>query len=133
MSEEFFLEILNASVARGMTTQSEDWPIAGLQEWGSDSPASTMSQGPTLSIRAIVLLRLTLTGLKGETHRMVTRVRIARRGSTGAWRGIILGAPVVDTPPLGLGHEPRLGGHFFRALGFMTVRLEDSTVQKGLE
>ena len=64
---------------------------------------------------------------------MIVHTRIARAGSTGAWRGLVLGAPVLDIPPLGLGHEPRLGGHYFKALGFMTLRLEDSTVQKGTQ
>ena len=40
---------------------------------------------------------------------------------------------MLDAPPLGLGHEPRVGGHYFRALGFMTLRLEEASVQKGLE
>ncbi len=133
MSEEYFVELINSATSRGMTPAHEDWPIAGLQHWGADSPASTMSKGPALLLRAIVLLRMTLKGLGGERHRMVVRVRIARSGSIGRWRGIILGAPVLDAPPLGLGHEPRVGGHYFRALGFMTLRLEESSVQKGLE
>ena len=40
---------------------------------------------------------------------------------------------MLDAPPLGLGHEPRVGGHYFRALEFMTLRREESSVQKGLE
>ena len=133
MSEEYFAEIMNASISKGMTPQSDDWPIAGVQSWGADSSASTLSVGQGLSIRAIVLLRVTIAGLKGERHQTIVRMRIARKGTTGAWRGLILGAPVLDVPPLGLGHEPRLGGHYFKALGFMTARLEGTTVQKGLE
>ena len=40
---------------------------------------------------------------------------------------------MLDAPPLGLGHKVCIGGHFFEALGFMTRRLEDHTVQKGIE
>ena len=40
---------------------------------------------------------------------------------------------MLDAPPLGLGREPRVGGHYFRALGFMTLRLEGASVQKRLE
>ena len=60
MSEEYFVELINAATSRGMTPAHEDWPIAGLQHWGADSPASTMSKGPALLLRAIALLRITL-------------------------------------------------------------------------
>ena len=127
------VELLNAAISSGMTAQSEDWPVAGLQWWGPDQTASTMSQGPALALRAVILLRITIVGLKGEQHRMVTRVRVARSGSIVKWRGVILGAPFLDAPPLGLGHIPKVGGHFFQALGFLAKRLEEKAIQDGLE
>ncbi len=71
MSEEYFVELINSATSRGMTPAHEDWPIAGLQHWGADSPASTMSKGPALLLRAIVLLPMTLKGLGGARHRLV--------------------------------------------------------------
>ena len=62
-----------------------------------------------------------------------SRVRVVRRGFASAWRGLILGAPFCDVPPLGMGHEPRIGGHYFKALKILTTRLEDKTVQSALE
>ena len=40
---------------------------------------------------------------------------------------------MLDAPPLGLGHKACIGGHFFKALGFMTRRVEDQTIQQGIE
>ena len=90
MPEEYFVEIVNAAISRGLSPDSPNWPIAGLQHWGGDAQASTMSNGPSLRIRAMVLLRIKLNGLHGESHEMVVRMRIVRRGSAGAWRGMIV-------------------------------------------
>ena len=95
--------------------------------------ATTVQDTPALSIRAIVLLRPKLQGLRSETRQLVTRVRVIRLGSAGQWRGILLGAPFCDASPLGMGHVPFLGRHYFKALKFMTTRLEDSTIQSVLE
>ena len=47
--EEYFIEVVNEAISAGLSPASPNWPIAGLQEWGEDVPASTMSQGPALS------------------------------------------------------------------------------------
>ncbi|HIE71147.1 MAG TPA: hypothetical protein EYP98_13775, partial [Planctomycetes bacterium] len=133
LSEEFLVYLINAAVSAQLTPDSEEWPLAGLEHWGADSAATTVSNAPALLIRAVVLLRLTLVSLRGERRRIVTRVRVVRRGFASAWRGLILGAPFCDVPPLGMGHTPRIGGHYFKALKILTTRLEDKTVQSALE
>ena len=90
-------------------------PSQGLQHWGADASATTVSNAPALQIRAIVLLRITLVGINGTRHQTVVRVRVVRRGCASQWRGLILGAPFCDTPPIGAGHVPCLGGHYFKA------------------
>jgi hypothetical protein len=133
ISEEFLVFLINAAVSARLTPNSEDWPLAGLQRWGSDSAATTVSNAPAMLIRAVVLLRITLESLFGEKRRLIVRVRVVRKGFATAWRGLILGAPFCDVPPIGMGHEPRIGGHYFKALKLLTKRLEDKTVQSALE
>ena len=60
----------------GLTPIHDNWPLAGLCHWGSDSPANTMSAGPELSVRSLVHLRFTFCGLRGERRTLVARVQL---------------------------------------------------------
>ena len=59
------------------------------------------------------------------------RLRLLR----GGWEKpllIILGAPALDAPPLGIGHRPTLQGHFLPGLDITVTRLEAGAVQQKL-
>ena len=57
----------------------------------------------------------------------VFRFRLLR----GGWSRpplVILGAPALDAPPLGIGHRPTLQGHFLPGLDLTVKRLEADAV-----
>ena len=93
--------------------------------------ASTVSAEGSLQLRGRVLLRVTLQDVGGRKERYIFKMFILRRGS-GSWPGIILGAPVLDAPPLGLGHRPTLCGHVLTALNLTLPRVEDELINDGL-
>ena len=66
VAEEYLVAMINGAVSNGLSTDSKDWPLAGLQHWGADASATTVSNAPALQIRAIVLLRITLVGINGN-------------------------------------------------------------------
>ena len=51
--EEVVIMILNQAIADGLTSESKQWPLAGLYEWGYDSPANSASQGGGMNVRGI--------------------------------------------------------------------------------
>ena len=55
MMEETIVTIINATIARGLTPESEEWPLAGLQQWGHDLVATTVSADGSLQLRGRVL------------------------------------------------------------------------------
>merc|ERR1712039_44156 len=75
----------------------------------------------------MVDLRLTFEGLDGTKALKVFRLRLLR----GGWDKsplIILGAPALDAPPLGIGHRPTLQGHYLPGLDLAVKRLEADAV-----
>ena len=44
LSEELLCAILNQAIANGLTPESEDWPLAGLEYWGSGTPGLPVEQ-----------------------------------------------------------------------------------------
>ena len=46
---------------------------------------------------------------------------------------LIIGAPDLDQPPLGLGHKPTAGGHYFSGPDMILPRVEADSVQRGLQ
>ena len=116
--EEVLVCILNAAMGRGLTTDSEDWPLAGLQRWPSaigDVGASTVSSENALKLRGLVFLRVTLRDVSGTTQLYIFKLFVLRKG-TGRWPGLLLGAPALDAHPLGLGHRATLCGQSLRLL-----------------
>ena len=84
-----------------------------------------------MPIRGSVDLRLELRGTDGSAVMVVFRLKILR----GGWdkpHFLLLGAPALDAPPLGLGHRPLLHGHYFPALGLTVERKEAIEVQSKL-
>ena len=102
-----------------------------IAEVGADLKATTVSASGSLALRGRVLLRVTLIDVSGKKARHVFNLFILRAGS-GSWPGAILGAPVLDAPPLGLGHRATLCGHVLTGLGMTLPRLEDACIQRGL-
>ena len=39
LMEELLVEMVNGAIVSGLTPESEDWPIAGLEQWGKDLSA----------------------------------------------------------------------------------------------
>ena len=64
--EEVVLAILNQAITDGLTSESPDWPLAGLYEWGYDSPANSAAQAGRWDVRGIAVLRITFVGLDVE-------------------------------------------------------------------
>ena len=60
--EEAVVILLNQAIADGYTSDSPQWPLAGLYEWGYDSPANSASQGGGMQVRGIVSLRIVFIG-----------------------------------------------------------------------
>ena len=132
--EEVLVSILNAAAERGLTTDSSEWPLAGLERWPDaqgDVLAGTVSADNALKLRGLVYLRVTLRDVSGTTQLYIFKLFILRKGS-GRWPGLLLGAPVLDAPPLGLGHRATLCGHVLTALNMTLPRLEDSIIRDGL-
>ena len=46
---------------------------------------------------------------------------------------LIIGAPDLDQPPLGLGHKPTVGGHYFSGPDMILPRVEADEVQRGIQ
>ena len=71
----------------------------------------------------MVDLRLELRGTDGRRELQVFRMRLLR----GGWdrpRMLILAAPALDAPPLGLGYRSALNGHHLPGLGITLERVE---------
>ncbi|CAK0865466.1 unnamed protein product, partial [Prorocentrum cordatum] len=129
--EATIVSIINSAIAEGKSPEDPDWPIAGLMHWGRDSKASSVADKGDLKIRGMVDLRLAFDGLDGTRVVRVFRLRLLR----GGWDRpllIILGAPALDTPPLGIGHRPTLQGHYLPGLGITVKRAEADAVQAKL-
>merc|ERR1712039_996220 len=80
-----------------------------------------------LQIRGMIDLRLAFAGLDGTRVLRVFRFRLLR----GGWSRpplVILGAPALGAPPLGIGHRPTLQGHFLPGLDLTVERLEADAV-----
>eukprot|EP00972_Heterocapsa_arctica_P053840 7929159-Heterocapsa_arctica.AAC.1 len=75
--EELLVDIINGALHRGLSPADAAWPLAGLEWWGSDSFACSVSKDAPLRILGIVLLRTTLRGIDG-------RERVARHHSRRA-------------------------------------------------
>ena len=80
----------------------------------------------------IVLLRVTLKAIDGREVIQIFTLRILRAGCS-SWTGLLLGAPALDHPPLGLGHRATLAGHVLTGLSMVLPRLEEQVIQQGLE
>ena len=125
------MRIINSAMAEGKTPDDPEWPIAGLMHWGRDSKASSVADQGDLKIRGMVDLRLAFVGLDGRRVLRVFRLRLLR----GGWEKplmVILGAPALDAPPLGIGHRPTLQGHFLPGLDITVSRLEAGAVEAKL-
>ena len=110
VSEDTIVSVLNHALAAGLTAQSEAWPVASLEWWGSDSTASSVSKDAPFYILGVVGLRITFHGLAGKEATQVVRLRILRSRCSD-WRGLILGGPALDSPPLGLGLRTTIASH----------------------
>ena len=137
IAEESLVHGINCAIASGCTPDSKDWPLAGMQWWGADSKANTVSKSSdkapaSLSVMGVVLFRATLKAIDGREVVQLFKLRILRAGCS-SWTGLLLGAPALDQPPLGLGHRATLAGHVLTGLGLVLPRLEDQLVQQGLE
>ena len=131
ITEEHLVEILNKAVELGLNEFSDNWPLAGLQQWGAVSQAATVAKGESLQIGAIALLRIVLvSGERRWPH--IIRARVALEGS-GGFHMLIIGAPDLDQPPLGLGHKPTVGGHYFSGPDMILPRVEADEVQRGIQ
>ena len=108
-----------------------DWPIAGLLHWGRDSQASSVAEKGDLRNPGMVDLRLVFAGLGWTWVRRVFRFRLLC-GGWGRLQLIILGAPALDTPPLGIGHRPTLQGHYLPGLDVAVKRAEADAMQANL-
>ena len=113
--EEVVILILNQAIADGLTHDSPRWPLAGLHDWGYDSPATSASQGGKMQVRGIVILRLTFVGICGRREVRCIEFRCFREGC-GQGVGLTLGGPALDPSPIGLGFTPKLAGHQFLSL-----------------
>ena len=129
--ESTIVAILNAALAQGMTPENPEWPLVALYRWGSDSKASSVAGDSDLSIRCVADLRLKLVGIDGSEVLQAFRFRVLRGGS-GRGRLLILGAPALDVPPLGVGHRPTLDGHYLPGLGITLPRRESEMVRERL-
>ncbi|CAK0835569.1 unnamed protein product [Prorocentrum cordatum] len=129
--EATIVSIINSAIAEGKSPEDPDWPIAGLMHWGRDSKASSVADKGDLKIRGMVDLRLAFEGLDGTRVVRVFRLRLLRGGWDRPFL-IILGAPALDAPPLGIGHRPTLQGHYLPGLGITVKRAEADAVQAKL-
>ncbi|CAK0840013.1 unnamed protein product, partial [Prorocentrum cordatum] len=129
--EATIVSIINGAIAEGKSPEDPDWPIAGLMHWGRDSKASSVADKGDLKIRGMVDLRLAFEGLDGTRVVRVFRLRLLRGGWDRPFL-IILGAPALDAPPLGIGHRPTLQGHYLPGLGITVKRAEADAVQAKL-
>merc|ERR1711920_474115 len=126
--EATVVSIINSAMAEGKTPDDPEWPIAGLMHWGRDSKASSVADQGDLKIRGMVDLRLAFVGLDGRRVLRVFRLRLLRGGREKPLL-VILGAPALDAPPLGIGHRPTLQGHFLPGLDITVKRVEADAVQ----
>ena len=79
----------------------------------------------------MVDLRVELRTTSGERVLHVFRFRILRGGFTKP-PFLLVGAPALDAPPLGIGHRPQLNGHYFPGLGITVPRKEADALQNKL-
>ena len=123
IAEDYLVRAINCAVANGSTPESQDWPLAGLQWWGSDSRASAVAkksgQEPeALSVMGIVLFRVTLKTIDGREVIQIFKLRILRAGCS-SWTSLLLGAPDLDQSPPGLGHRATLACHVLTSLSMV--------------
>ena len=105
-----------------LTDQDDLWPIRVLEKY---SGASTMQGvgkgGGDMSTKYAVVLRAEFVGIGSESGALEnkfvdTYFKILPKG-TSTVAGCILGFPLLDRAPHGLGHEVHDVGHYFRGKG----------------
>ena len=131
MWEGTIVEIINHALALGKTPDDPEWPLASLAHWNRDSTASSGAGEADMRVCGLVDLRLELRTTNGGRSLHVFRFRIMRGGFDKP-PFLLIGAPALDAPPLGIGHRPLLGGHYFPGLGITVARKEADAVQAKL-
>ena len=125
--ENTLVAIVNHATAQGKTVDDPGWPLAYLAHWDRDSSASSVAGESDLRVCGLVDLRVELRTTSGERVMHVFRFRILRGGFTKP-PFLLVGAPALDAPPLGIGHRPQLNGHYFPGLGITVIHRICATV-----
>ena len=84
-----------------------------------------------LHVCGLVDLRVELRTTNGERVLHVFRFSILRGGFDKPLF-LLVGAPALDSPPVGIGHRPLIHGHYFPGLGVTVARKEAEAIQSKL-
>ncbi|MDA8584259.1 hypothetical protein N9L68_08480 [bacterium] len=112
--KDTLLAIIHHAIAQGKTPEDPEWPLAHLAHWGRYSAASSVAGEADLRIFGLVDIRLELRVTDGSGALHVFRFL---RGGLENPLFLLVGAPAIDSPPLGIGHRPLLHGHIVPGLG----------------
>ena len=127
--------ILNHAVTSGLKPTDDEWPLRALQYWGNAKlpgvdaveEGTGVAEGAPLHIIARVVLLTIFVGMDGKKAAVPIFYKVFRKGHC-KWKGAILGGPVLEPAPVGLGFKPLSSCHLLEGLGLTLPRLEQDIV-----